>query len=614
MVRRHLGSCAEVCRGVRDVAVRDGVSRPARGPCRLTARRQRVGLLDSAIVTCGLTMAFWVFVAGPLIGGGLAGGLLVPALAYPVLGLLLTLTFPLVLLTRPPTASPYLTLSRGRLTAFAVLAFLGPMAPVSRLRAEPVQALDVVVPALLAGTLSVLLVVRLGRLAGLAQRRAAELGARAEELSQSLREQAELQHQLSHRATHDAMTGLPNRALLLDRLERALTRPGGAGSHGLLLLDLDGFKDVNDTYGHPAGDELLAAVAGRLLGEVPGGDTLARLGGDEFAVLLENVTPEQGLAAANRLVAKARAPYAVDNIPDGQECYLTVSIGLVTTGPDARTPTELMRDADLALYVAKGAGKNQVAAFHPGLRTAHEHRTRLARQLRRALVREELAVCYQPVVDLRTGEIRALEALLRWTLPDGRQVPPAELVPVAEAIGLIVPIGDWLLRQACADARRWYARNGLVVSVNVSGRQLVEPDFADKVVAALRAADLPGEAVMLEITETVLVAATSSETDAVTSRLARLRERGVRIAIDDFGTGYSSLSYLRQLPVDVLKIDRMFTSFEEGDAAGDQHRACTRAILQLSGTLGLQTIAEGVETPGRPPGPVAVPPNGHLTG
>lgn len=624
--------------------------------CPLGGVPKRAGLLDAAIATCGVTAVFWTFLVDPLIGAeATSKGLLVTAVAYPALDLLLLLlTVRLLLVTRVPTvslrlvvvgfsaiiaadiglelellrgapqpnAASYLawglawaafgaaalhpsvgqpvaestgwqdgTLSRGRLTALSVLAFAGPTVSLSRLRPESVSAPDLVVQAVLAGTLSALLVVRLGKLAGLAQRRSAELDTRAAELGQSLREQAELQDQLSHRATHDPMTGLPNRALLLDRLERALGQHAGTGSHALLLLDLDGFKDVNDTYGHPVGDELLAAVSGRLLGEIPGGDTLARLGGDEFAVLLMDVTSAQALAVANRLVAKTRSPYAVD----GRECYLTASIGLVTIGREVRTPTGLMRDADLALYAAKGAGKNQVVAFQPGLRTAHNNRTRLALQLRRALVREEFTLYYQPVVTLRTGQVAAVEALLRWTLPDGRQVPPSEFIPVAEEIGLIVPIGDWALRQACMDTRRWHAEHGIAVAVNISGRQLVEPDFADKVIAALRTAELPGEAIMIEITETVLVA-TSTEADPVNSRLGRLREQGVRIAIDDFGTGYSSLSYLRQLPVDVLKIDRIFTNFPGGEAAGEQHRAFTQAILQLSGSLGLQTIAEGVET------------------
>ncbi|MBI1759387.1 MAG: EAL domain-containing protein [Actinobacteria bacterium] len=620
----------------------------------------RDGMLDSAIATCGIAAASWAFVLDPLIERlGLVGELLLVAAAYPVGGLLLFLLMVrLALVSRAQTTAVRLVMlgfsglivadgvqdvvmmagavqpsrvsyvawtigaaavgaaalhrsagepitfvgwvesqvSRPRLAAFGALAFCGPVLSLGGLAApedDPDRAMHAMVPAVLAGILSVLLVVRLGKLAGLAQRRSEELDVRAAELSRSLEEQAALQEELTQRATHDALTGLPNRCVLMERIRRVLAGCDGGGCAALLLVDLDGFKDINDTYGHPVGDELLVLVAQRLRGVVGVGDILARLGGDEFAVLLTGANEERAQAIAKRIVVKTRAPFFLA----GRECFVTASVGLVT-GPveEAATTAEVLRDADLALYAAKAAGKNQVVAFHAGLRSTHDGRARLAGRLHRALAQEEFALHYQPVVDLGSGAIRSVEALIRWTPSGGQPVPPQEFIPIAEEIGLILPIGDWVLRQACADARKWYRTLGVTVAVNVSGRQLIETDFADRVIGVLRDSDLPGDALCLELTETVLVAATTSEAELVTDHLTRLRARGVQIAIDDFGTGYSSLSYLRQLPVDVIKIDRTFTSVQGGDGDASQNRAFARAILQLAASLGLRAIAEGVES------------------
>jgi diguanylate cyclase len=481
--------------------------------------------------------------------------------------------------------------TRFRLWLYALLVAVGPVLTMLRLLHRLPGSRDETHFLLPLGTSVVaatLLVVRLGLLVRVAHRRAADLDAHAHALGTALREQEALRQQLTHRALHDALTGLGNRALLQERLEHALVR--GSGEHGLLLLDLDGFKDVNDSYGHPVGDALLIDVAARLLGEVTAADTLVRLGGDEFAILLEDVTPGRVEAVAAAVVAAIRAPFVIDE----RELCVTTSVGSYTVRAPA-TMSEALRNADLALYAAKNAGKNRLAGYESRLSTQLRTHMRLAEDLRRAVAREEFVVHYQPVVDLGTGRVTAVEALLRWA-PDGVNVPPDEFIPVAEQAGLIVPIGAWVLRQACRDVLAWHRQFGIAVTVNVSGRQLREPGFVETVTGALRESGLPGEALILEITETVLVASTTSEAAGVTALLSEVRAHGVRIAVDDFGTGYSSLAYLRHLPVDILKIDRAFTP-DGADGSLADEMAFTRAILELGSSLRLQSIAEAVETP-----------------
>jgi diguanylate cyclase (GGDEF)-like protein len=457
---------------------------------------------------------------------------------------------------------------RWQLGAFIMLALLVPAVPVAAGLRE-----RYVVPVIIAAGVSVLLVIRLGVVVQVANRRAVEL-------QRSLGQREALERELHHRATHDPLSGLANRALLVEALDRALERRERLA---MLLLDLDGFKDVNDTLGHPAGDELLIEVSRRLRAALPAVDLLARLGGDEFAALWhpDEETPE---AVGERALACLRPAYQIT----GRDIHLTGSVGLLVLG-DQRTSSDALRDADLALYAAKDAGKNQVSRFEPGLRAARARHSELTAGLRRAVAEDELSVHYQPVVHLGDGRITAVEALLRWNPAGGAPVPPTTFIPVAEETGLIVPIGWLALRRACADARRWYTDQGICVTVNVSGYQLREPDFVDTVLAVLADEGLPGRALVLELTETTLI--TNLET---TERLDRLRGHGVRVAVDDFGTGYSSLSYLVQLPVDILKIDRAFTGPPGQPAA--HHWAFTRAILDLANSLELDTIAEGVET------------------
>ncbi|GGK89985.1 hypothetical protein Ppa06_54960 [Planomonospora parontospora subsp. parontospora] len=494
--------------------------------------------------------------------------------------------------------------NRVRVTTFLALTVISPLVSVAGLSLAgegfPGRFHAELVITGLTVLLAVLLVVRLNLVARLAEARAVELDrqaeqltAQADELSAALRRQDVLQRRLAHRAAHDPLTGLANRTLLGEVLQDAITahaaRPD-TPPPALLLLDLDGFKDVNDTYGHPVGDRLLTIVARRLRGLIIGDQVLARPGGDEFAVVLPDATVEEALSTAQQVLTAVQAPYRLGE----RELYLTTSIGVLAEVP-MEGASEALRDADLALYAAKSAGKNQVTVFDSALRAARLEHTRLATGLRHALAREELALVYQPVVDLATGDIRKVEALLRWTPAGGSPVRPDVFIPIAEETGLIIDIGLWVLEQACADARRWHEDHGITVAVNVSGRQLRDESFSDAVLELLDRHELPEHALTLEITESMLLATTAAETRRIVEVLAGLRAHGVRIALDDFGTGYSSLAYLRTLPVDILKIDRSFTT-PLTEADHHRTRAFTKAILELSASLGLSTVVEGVES------------------
>ncbi|MBT8224418.1 MAG: GGDEF domain-containing protein, partial [Dactylosporangium sp.] len=435
---------------------------------------------------------------------------------------------------------------------------------------HPVMLLPTTIAAVAVGGL---LVIRLGLIARVAD-------GQARDLRRSLRQRAALERELRHRATHDPLTGLANRAVLLDRLDQLLAGPDRSGT--LAIIDLDGFKDVNDTLGHAAGDEVLRQVAKRLRSVAVGEDLVVRLGGDEFAVLCGRDT--DGKARARQALDALRPGYGAG---DG-EIFLSGTTGLLDLGESA-TSADALRDADLALTAAKEIGKNQIVVFHTALREARIRRGELAGGLRRALTEGRLSVHYQPVVNLSDGKMAAVEALARWLGDDGVMIPPMQFIPVAEETGLIVSVGKYVLRRACSDARIWYERYGVAVTVNVSGQQLREPDFVDEVLGILSETGLPPQALVLELTETTMITEIES-----TRALERLRGFGVRVAIDDFGTGYSSLSYLVRLPVDILKIDRAFTSPPAQPAP--HHWAFVRAILDLASSLQLQTIAEGIET------------------
>jgi diguanylate cyclase (GGDEF)-like protein len=394
--------------------------------------------------------------------------------------------------------------------------------------------------------------------------------------------------QLRHQALHDALTGLPNRVLALDRAEQMLAR--ARRQHlpvAALYIDIDGFKHVNDTFGHAAGDELLRIIATRLAGVVREGDTAARLGGDEFVVLVEGSVLDAGPElVAERLLEVLRRPYDM-NEEMGRQLSITASIGLAS-GLRGNAD-ELLRDADVALYEAKAAGKNCYTLFESEMKTAVQDRLTLEMDLAEALERHELFLLYQPTFDLQSENVIGVEALIRWRHPTREVMQPIEFIPIAEESGLIVPIGRWVLEEACRQATIWHGQGHRIgMSVNVSGRQLDHDELIDDVRRALEQSGLDPASLTLEITETTLM----RDADATAQRLRELKQLGVRIAIDDFGTGYSSLAYLRQFPVDALKIDR---SFIGGIAASDESAALIHTLVQLGKTLQIETLAEGIE-------------------
>jgi diguanylate cyclase (GGDEF)-like protein/PAS domain S-box-containing protein len=402
-------------------------------------------------------------------------------------------------------------------------------------------------------------------------------------------ERVELEQQLLHQAFHDPLTGLPNRALLMDRLEHALARSRRRNAAlGVLLLDLDRFKVINDSLGHQAGDELLVQVSERMAAALTPGDTIARLGGDEFTVLVEDVVrPSDVTALAQRLLAALRQPFPVA----GRLVHVSASIGVVLSNVMHRQPADLLREADIALYEAKGAGKDRAVCFAP-------HMNRVARRLdmesslRRAIGQGELGIVYQPIVDLGTGTMVGVEALARWAHPELGTIEPTEFIPIAEETGLIVELWHWLTGEAAVRARAWQAlRPGgppLLLSVNISASHFQQPDLTAQVAGVLARTGLDPSLLRLEITEFALM----QDVEGTLGTLHALKELGVRLAVDDFGTGYSSLSYLRRFPVDALKVDQSFTR----ELATDQGTAAiVAAVCAMGHALGMTVIAEGVE-------------------
>jgi diguanylate cyclase (GGDEF)-like protein/PAS domain S-box-containing protein len=403
-------------------------------------------------------------------------------------------------------------------------------------------------------------------------------------------ERLRAQQKLWHAAFYDALTGLPNRALFMERLGQAQARARGRSGNAfaVLFLDLDRFKVVNDSMGHRAGDQLLVAIARRLDRIRRAGDTVARLGGDEFGFLIEGV---DDAAAAGRVADRVQREVSQPFEIGGQEVFTSASIGIALGGTGEHRPEDLLRDADTAMYRAKALGVARHAVFDASM---HDHavaRMEMENDLRRAVERGELRVHYQPVVALQSARIVGFEALARWQHPSRGLVAPREFIPLAEDTGVVGALGRWVLLEACRQVRALQLAHpqDLTLAVNVSGRQILQTDFVEQIRQLLEETGFPAHLLRLELTETVLL-----ENEAAASRcLQALRKLGVKLAIDDFGTGYSSLMWLHRMPVDVLKID---ASFVAGMADDDRNRRIVDAILSLGRNLGLEVIAEGVET------------------
>jgi diguanylate cyclase (GGDEF)-like protein/PAS domain S-box-containing protein len=400
-----------------------------------------------------------------------------------------------------------------------------------------------------------------------------------------------LQEELSRQAFYDTLTGLANRALFDDRMQHALAHADRRGHRlAVLLLDLDGFKIINDSLGHQAGDQVLVMVAQRIEACCRLSDTVARLGGDEFAVLLEEDVDEaaaKGVAA--RLLEILREPFLVK----GREVTVGGSIGIAMHEKSSASTEDLLRDADAAMYCAKSRGRDRYELFEPSMHTRALQLFELNADLQKGLDQGQFVVHYQPILDLAAEELQGVEALVRWQHPERGLLPPDDFIPVAEQSGLIVPLGTWVLREACRQMQAWrnaFPKQRPSLSVNRSPRQLYEPDLVAQVRAVLDETGFDPAGLILEITEGALL----QGVEETKRKLADLKELGVRLAIDDFGTGYSSLSYLRRFPVDILKIDR---SFIENVATRTDAVALVRAIVDLGRSLKLMTVAEGVELP-----------------
>jgi diguanylate cyclase (GGDEF)-like protein/PAS domain S-box-containing protein len=401
----------------------------------------------------------------------------------------------------------------------------------------------------------------------------------------------ELEDELTHQAFTDTLTGLANRALFTDRLAQALARSARHGTAvGVLFVDLDRFKTVNDGLGHAAGDAFLVEAAGRLSGSVRTGDTVARHGGDEFTVLLEDLDdPSLADQAADRILSVLHQPVTVN----GTELRLSASVGVALSDDELHEPEELMRAADLAMYQAKNSGRGRRARYQTGMRARAHDDLELDADLNHALADGDLEVYYQPTISLATYEMNGAEALLRWHHPVKGAISPAIFIPMAERSGQIVPIGRWVLAQACAQAVTWPTDTHppLTVAVNLSMRQLADPDLVTDVRRILTETGLKPQLLTLEITESVLM----DDIEETLPKLHALKELGVRLAIDDFGTGYSSLAYLQRFPIDIIKIDKSFIDAAATGAPGGA--ALIRAIADLANSLHLATVAEGIEDP-----------------
>jgi len=395
--------------------------------------------------------------------------------------------------------------------------------------------------------------------------------------------------QMTHSAEHDFLTGLPNRMLFNDRLSQAITlAPRHNKKVGVLFLDLDGFKHINDSLGHPIGDKLLQSIAKCLVNCVRSSDTVSRQGGDEFVVLLSEMEQSEDAAiSALRMLQAVAEPHSIDH----HDLHVTTSIGVSVYPDDGKDAETLIKNADTAMYQAKENGRQSYQFFKPAMNVRAVERQSIEENLRRALERQEFLLHYQPKINLRTGEITGAEALIRWTHPTRGPVSPAQFIPIAEDCGLILPIGQWVLREACKQARAWVDA-GLplaTMAVNISSMEFRDDGFLESVFTTLKETGLDPKSLELELTESVLM----KRAESAASVLKTLRASGVQIAVDDFGTGYSSLSYLRKFPIDALKIDQSFV--RQITTARDDTTIVT-AVISMGRSLNLRVVAEGVET------------------
>jgi diguanylate cyclase (GGDEF)-like protein/PAS domain S-box-containing protein len=401
---------------------------------------------------------------------------------------------------------------------------------------------------------------------------------------EDITERFQVEKNISRMARHDALTELPNRLLFRENMIDGLTHVIEKGKRmAVMCFDLDNFKGINDSLGHPFGDKLLQSMADRLRTVIAEGDTLARLGGDEFAILHPTSGTQDTLELARRLISATSIPFLID----GQEINSSICVGIAMAPENGTTGDELMKRADLALYRAKALGRGTLHFFDPDMDLQIQARRALEVDLHRALASGEFEIAYQPQLNLATNDIIGMEALARWTHPERGAVPPSEFIPIAEETGLIVLLGEWVLRQACTEAARWPA--SIRLAVNLSPVQFRNRALVSTITNALAAARLPAERLELEITEAILM----QKDEAIVSMLHQLRSLGIRITMDDFGTGYSSLSYLRSFPFDKIKIDK---SFVAGIGSSDGATAIVRTIAALGSAMGIETTAEGIET------------------
>ncbi len=412
-------------------------------------------------------------------------------------------------------------------------------------------------------------------------------------IGQDITERVRAREELSRQALHDALTGLPNRALLLDRLARALQRKSDEPSFtAVVFIDVDNFKMINDSLGHEVGDRLLCSIARRLEGAIRRDDTAARFGGDEFIILCDQLpTEDAAVEMAERILAALATPIPLDGASD---TVINASAGIAIASGDDAVPEALLRDADAALYRAKEEGKNRYLVFDAAMHRRATERLTIANELRTAIVDDQLRLLYQPQVDMLTGEICGVEALVRWQHPIRGLLGPLEFIAIAEETQQIVPLGGWVLQEACRQAAIWQRLRPdgpiLKLCVNVSAKQLARAELADDVARALAESGLEPSSLCLEITESVLM----SDADFFLKSLLALKLLGVTVAIDDFGTGYSSLAYLRRFPIDIIKVDKGFVDGVVGD--DPRGRAVVNAVVDLAHALKLCTVAEGVET------------------